>query len=307
MSPLEGRVALVTGGARGIGLAISQALLGHGAKVVIADNGAAINGQQADPSVVHDVVGGMGENAAAFDQDIARAAAAKAAIDMAVDRFGGIDIVVNNAAILRDAFLFNADPANWDAVIRTNLSGAFYTMNAAASVLKEQAKAGRGGGRIVNIVSTAGFYGNYAQAAYAAAKAGLFGLTRVAALDMGRSGVTANAVAPFAATRVTDTIRPATPEQEEYKARALKVPAAHVARFVAYLASPLAQNVTGQLFGVRGREVFLFSQARPTEQTIAPEGEWPLEVIAATVEADLAPHFTSAATDLETFSTEPLV
>src|SRR5258707_627302 len=127
-----------------------------------------------------------------------------------------------------------------------------------------------GWGRIVNIVSASGLYGNYGQAAYASAKAGLVGLTRVVALDMQRSQVTCNAVAPFAATRVTESIRPANPAQQAYKERALTIPAAAVAALVVFLAGDEAAGITGQLLGVRGKEVFLFSQPRPVARAISP-------------------------------------
>ena len=150
-------------------------------------------------------------------------------------------------------------PLDWDAVIRTNLSAAFYLINAASAVMREQGKSGRGGstydwGRIVNIVSSAGLYGNLGQAAYASAKAGLFGLTRVTAMDMARSLVTCNAVAPFAVTRITHSIKPQNDAQAQYKARALSVSPRHVANFVAFLCSPAAQKISGQVFGVRARE-----------------------------------------------------
>jgi hypothetical protein len=118
-------------------------------------------------------------------------------------------------------------------------------------------------------VSTAAFYGNFGQSAYAAAKAGMYALTRVAAHDMGRSGVTCNAVIPFAATRVTESIKPANEQQAAYKERAMQVPAVYVARFVSFLSTPEAKTISGQLFGVRGREVMLFSQPRPRLQ---PQG-----------------------------------
>jgi NAD(P)-dependent dehydrogenase (short-subunit alcohol dehydrogenase family) len=216
--------------------------------------------------------------------------------------------VVNAAAILRDGFIFKAEPENWDAVLRTNLSAAFHVLAAATPVMREQAKANRGGspyawGRIVNIVSTAGLYGNYGQAAYASAKAGLVGLTRVAALDMARSQVTANAVAPFAATRVTETIKPANPAQATYKEHALKVPARAVGELVAWLAGPEAKDVTGQLFGVRGREIFLFSQPRPVARAINPGADG----LGAAIASALEPHYVGPETDLEAFSSEPLV
>lgn len=310
---LAGRVALVTGGGRGIGAAIVRTLAGHGARVVVADSGTGIDGMGADPAVARQLADEIGGSARAFTDSMASPGAAQAAVGLAVEAFGGLDIVVANAAILRDAFIFKGSAEAWEAVLRNNLSAAYYLFAAATPVLREQAKAGRGGGqaydwgRIVSIVSTAGLYGNYGQASYAAAKAGLVGLTRVCALDMARSGVTANAVAPFARTRVTDIIQPANEAQALYKERALKVPADHVARFVAYLCSPAAQQVSGQLFGVRGREVFLFSQARPALRVAREAEDWTEEALARAVAETLAPGFAPLETDLESFNTEPVV
>jgi NAD(P)-dependent dehydrogenase (short-subunit alcohol dehydrogenase family) len=305
---LEGRVALVTGGARGIGAAIVEHLWSKGASVVIADSGVSIAGSGADPAPARDLVAKLGDRAAAYSDSVASPEAAAAAVASAVDRFGGLDIVVNNAAILRDAFIFKADPADWDAVIRNNLSAAFHVLAAATPVMRDQVKAERGGkpyqwGRIINLVSSAGLYGNYGQSAYASAKAGLFGLTRVVALDMARSRVTCNAIAPFAATRVTESIQPANPAQATYKERALKVAPAHVARLVGYLCGPRAQNVSGQLFGVRGREMFLFSQPRPVARLVAPSGD---EMLADAIQSELVGSFTDALTDLESFNSEPV-
>ncbi|MBM3554728.1 MAG: SDR family NAD(P)-dependent oxidoreductase [Alphaproteobacteria bacterium] len=300
---LAGRVALITGAGRGVGAAIARALHAAGASVVIADNGTSIAGEGADPTVARAFAGELGARAVAFAESIASPSAAQAAVDKAVQAFGGLDIVVNAAAILRDAFLFKADPAAWDAVIQTNLSGAFHVLAAATPVLRERAKAAPGTGRIINVISTAGLYGNYGQAAYAAAKAGLVGLTRVAALDMARSGVTANAIAPFAATRVTESIKPANDAQAAYKERALRVGAEHVGRFAAFLASFAAKDVTGQVFGVRAREVFLFSQARSIAKLIRPDDD---AALARAVAAEFAPRFTPLETDLEAFNSEPV-
>jgi NAD(P)-dependent dehydrogenase (short-subunit alcohol dehydrogenase family) len=306
-NPLDGRVALVTGGARGIGLAISRRLHALGASVVLADSGVSIGGDEPDPSVAEAAAAELGPRAQAFTDDLATPATAEAAVALAVSRFGAVDLVVNNAAILRDAFIFKAQPAAWDAVLRTNLSAAFYVLAAATPRLREQAKHGRAPGRIVNITSSAGLYGNFAQAAYASAKAGLLGLTRVVALDMGRSGVTCNAVAPFAATRVTDAIVPANGAQSEYKARALKVPARYVADFVAFLCGAQAAAVSGQVFGVRGREVFLFSQPRPRARLLLPEGGSDESEFSALFAQRFSADFTSLETDLEAFNTEPVV
>jgi NAD(P)-dependent dehydrogenase (short-subunit alcohol dehydrogenase family) len=307
MTELSGRVALVTGGARGIGRAIVTALHAAGASVVIADHGTGIDGDGADPRIARDLAAELGDRAAAYTESIASPGSAATAVDLAARRFGGLDIVVNNAAILRDAFIFKADPLAWDAVLRNNLTAAFHILAAATPILRDQIKAGRGGeagwGRIVNIVSSAGLYGNYGQAAYASAKAGLVGLTRVVALDMQRSKVTCNAVAPFAATRVTESIKPANPAQAAYKERALRVPARAVAELVVFLAGAEAAAISGQIFGVRGKEVFLFSQPRPIARLVSP-GEAGL---GAAIAANLAPHYAALTTDLEEFATEPIV
>jgi NAD(P)-dependent dehydrogenase (short-subunit alcohol dehydrogenase family) len=310
MGRLEGRVALVTGGARGVGAAIVRALVADGARVVVVDNGASIDGRSADPEVVVEFCRALGHAALAFAGDVAAPNVAQGAVEAALRAWSGLDVVVNNAAILRDAFVFNGDALDFEAVARVNLLGAYEVLRAATPVLRDAAKANRGGapyrwGRIINIVSTAGIYGNYGQAAYASSKAGLIGLTRVTALDMARSRVTANAIAPFAASRVTEAIVPANETQAEYKRHGLTISPDHVGRFAAFLASEAAQEITGQLFGVRGREVFLFSQPRPVVRaTVNGETLGELEEIAA---RDLAPQFTPLETDLEAFATVPII
>ena len=305
--PLAGRAALVTGGARGIGLAITRHLHALGANVVVADTGVSIAGDNPDATVAEGIVKELGERAAAFTADIAEPAGAQAAVELTASRFGAIDILVNNAAILRDSFVFKANPANWDAVLRTNLSAPFYLLAAATPRMREQTKAGRPGGRIVNITSSAGLYGNFGQSAYASAKAGLVGLTRVVAMDMARSGVTSNAIAPFAATRVTQVIQPANEAQAQYKERALRISPKYVAQLVGFLCSPQAQHITGQLFGVRGREVFLFSQPRPLERIVAREQNWTDASLAQAINERLAAQFTDLTPDLDAFNTEPVV
>jgi NAD(P)-dependent dehydrogenase (short-subunit alcohol dehydrogenase family) len=292
---LDGRVAIVSGGARGIGLAIVEDFSARGAAVVIVDSGVSISGETEQPRLAEQVSAKM-QNTAAVCGDVADAA--QTAVEVAQKRFGAVDIVVNNAAIIRDAFIFKSDTANWDAVIRTNLTGAQRLLAAATPLMREQAKNGREPGAIVNIVSTAGIYGNFGQGAYGAAKAGLIGLTRVVAHDLARSKIRCNAVAPFAATRVTESIKPANDAQAAYKAKALRVPARYVARLVSYLASARAAHVSGQLFGVRAREVFVFSQPRPAQRVL--QGD----------EIDLAPleaHFADLLTDLEAFSADPIL
>jgi NAD(P)-dependent dehydrogenase (short-subunit alcohol dehydrogenase family) len=293
---LSGKVAIVTGGARGIGSAIAEELSHAGASVVIVDAGVSIAGAPDEPDAAERAAAKL-PRAAAVCGDVVEVA--PAAVDAAQRRFGGVDIVVNNAAIIRDAFIFKSDPQSWDAVIRTNLTGAQRLLAAATPLMREQAKNGRAPGAIVNIVSTAGIYGNFGQAAYGAAKAGLIGLTRVVAHDLARSKIRCNAVAPFAATRVTESIKPANDAQAAYKAKALQVPARYVARVVSYLASDRAGHISGQLFGVRGREVFVFSQPRPVQRML--QGEAPLDL------KPLEGQFSDLVTDLEAFSADPIL
>jgi len=281
---LQGRVAIVTGGGRGIGRAIVQSLVEAGARVVVADNGTSIAGDGADPEVARAMVKGLndkagGAKALAFTESIASPGVAKQLVDRAVRTFGGIDIVVNNAAIRRDAPVSHADPGDWDAVIRTNLSAAFYLINAASAVMLNQGKAGRGGkdgydwGRIVNIVSSAGLSGRPGQAAYASAKAGLFGLTRVMAMDLAPARITANAIVPLGA--------------------------AQVASLVTALCSPAGQPITSQLLGVRGSEIFLFGQPRPLARLEAGAPE--------TLAQDIVDAFGAQLNEPEVCDTEFLV
>jgi NAD(P)-dependent dehydrogenase (short-subunit alcohol dehydrogenase family) len=293
---LEGKVAIVTGGARGIGFAICEELSRQGAAVVIVDAGVSIPGTPDEPDAAEKAAAKL-SRAAAVCGDVVEVAAS--AVELAQTRFGGVDIVVNNAAIIRDAFIFKSDPASWDAVIRTNLTGAQRLLAAATPLMREQAKNGRAPGSIINIVSTAGIYGNFGQGAYGAAKAGLIGLTRVVAHDLARSKIRCNAVAPFAATRVTESIKPANDAQAAYKAKAMQVPARYVARVVSYLASDRAAHISGQLFGVRGREVFVFSQPRPVQRMLQSDAPLDLKPLEA--------QFSDLVTDLEAFSADPIL
>ncbi len=303
----DGRVAIVTGAARGIGLAIVEELYRGGAAVVVADSGVSIAGEDADATLAAGVARSLGERAVAFTDDMAAAGASQQVVRLAVQQFGAVDIVVNNAAILRDAFIFKGDRVQWECVIANNLTAAFALLAAATPAMRDQQKAGRAPGRIVNIVSSAGLFGNFGQAAYASAKAGLVGLTRVVAMDMARSKVACNALAPFASTRVTESIQPANEAQAAYRERALRIPAHHVARVCAFLASN-AHDLTGQLFGVRGRELMLFSQPRPVARVVMEPGSaWDASAFAGALHAGFDSKLTDLGTDLEYFNTEPLL
>lgn len=302
---LQGRVAIVTGGARGIGFAIAHDLARHGARVVIVDNGVTIGGDTPAPHAAAQAAEKI-PGAIALNGDIAEPGVAAQAVTAAVEQCGALDIVVNNAAIIRDGFIFKSSREAWDATIRTNLTGAYQLLSVAAPVLREQAKNGRATGSIINIASTAGIYGNFGQAAYGSAKAGLIGLTRVVAHDLARSKINANVVIPFAATRVTESIQPANDAQAAYKQKALQVSPIYVARLVSFLASAAANAISGQIFAARGRELFMFSQARPAMKLTVPRDAHSMQEMATAMKS-FAPSFVDLVTDLEAFSTDPVL
>lgn len=247
---LAGRVAIVTGAGRGIGRAIAGALIERGAKAIIADNGTSPDGTGADPMVARDAAAALGTRALAFPESVASPGAARQLVDMAVRRLGGIDIVVNNAAIRRDATILDADPGDWDAMIRNNLSSAFYLINAAAPTMRGRSAAG-GWGRIVNVLPAAALRDGPAQAAHASAGAGLAALTRTAAFDLAGTGVTVNAIAP------------GLQEDEETQT---------VAKLVATLCLPASGSISGRIFEIRGDEVLIVEEPR-----LRPGPPFPLE------------------------------
>lgn len=300
-----GRVALITGGARGIGRACAEEFYRRGAAVVIVDAGVGIDGSGADPSIAQQFAVRLGERALAFTENLSGSGAAQRAVAVAIEKFGAIDIVVNNAAILRDAFIFKASAQAFENVLAVNLLAPMAVLAAATQHLREQVKNGRAPGRIVNMLSSAGLFGNFGQAAYAASKAGLLGLTRVVAMDLARSKITCNAVVPFAATRVTESIQAANEAQSLYKERALSIAPMHVARLVAALSED-ANQVTGQIIGARGREVFLFSQPRPVMRaTLSRDEPRAAAELRALLDAQWGAAYTDLTTDLEFFNTEP--
>ena len=310
---LESRVGIVTGAGRGIGLAIAKELSKHGVSIIAADHGGSVNGSQEDHTMIAEISKTLTGPSLSYNKNVASKAAADELVAMAVEEFGRIDIIINCAAILRDGLVFKGSTEDWDIVIKNNLSSAYYLTRAATPAMRQQFKNNRAAnetydwGRILHIGSTAGLYGNFGQANYGSAKAGLFGLMRVTALEMSRSNVTCNYIAPFARSRVTEIIEPANDEQAEYKERALKISPKHVAKFVTYLCSLDASNITGQIFGVRGREIFLFNQPRPIASIVSPDGDWTIEDLTVEVDKSFAKSFTGLETDLEAFNSEPVV
>jgi NAD(P)-dependent dehydrogenase (short-subunit alcohol dehydrogenase family) len=273
---LAGKVAVVTGAGRGIGRAIAELLAAEGAAVVVNDLGGEVDGRGASRSVADEVVAAIrarGGMAAASYESVADFAAAERIVATAVREFGALDVLVNNAGILRDRMIFNMSEEEWDAVIAVHLKGTFNCTRHAAQQMRQQRS-----GRIVSIASTSGLYGNAGQANYGAAKDGIAGLTRVAARDLGRYGITVNAVCPGAATRMTATI-PARARAGARPFRLRHLEAENVAPFVVYLATPGARNINGQTFLVMGGIVALLAYPAPA-RTIQKDGTWTPEEIA---------------------------
>jgi NAD(P)-dependent dehydrogenase (short-subunit alcohol dehydrogenase family) len=258
---LKGKVAVVTGAARGVGREIAILMARQGARVVVNDYGGSEVGTGSDRKPADEVVEEIrraGGEAVANYESVASMAGGQSIIKSAMDAFSRVDIVVNNAGILRDRMIFNMSEEEWDAVINTHLKGTFAVTRAAAPIMREQKW-----GRFINMTSTSGLIGNVGQANYAAAKLGIFGLTKVTALDMARYNVTANCISPFAWTRMIGTIPTETEAQKARVEKVKKLSPAHIAPVAAFLASDAAKDVTGQVFGVRGKEIMLFSHERP--------------------------------------------
>ena len=252
MSLLDGRVAIVTGAGRGIGRDHAISLARHGAKVVVNDLGGAADGTGSDltpaESVVEEIKG-MGGEAIANGDNVADFEGAKRMVHSAIDTFGDLHILVNNAGILRDRVLANRTEAEWDAVINVHLKGTFAPAHHAVAYWREQAKAGNAvSGRIINTTSVSGIYGNPGQTNYGAAKAGIAAFTVIAALEVARYGVTVNAVAPVALTRMTEGLGPAPETDEDKEARAPH----WIAPVVTWLGSEQAGDVTGRVFEASG-------------------------------------------------------
>jgi NAD(P)-dependent dehydrogenase (short-subunit alcohol dehydrogenase family) len=287
---LKGRVAVVTGAGKGLGRAEAIGLAAQGAKVVVNDLGTAIDGSGSSHGPADEVVAEIkkaGGEAAASYASVADAAGAESIIKTAVDSFGGLDVLVNNAGFTRDRMVYNVPDDEWDAILKTNLYGTFYCLRAACRVMRT-----RGYGRIINTSSHAGL-GNMGQASYSAAKEGIVGLTRTVAYDMGRYGVTCNAVRPVAGTRgfqemvrekgLRDAwVRMWGKELAESRLRQmleLNQPE-DVAALVVYLASEKADNINGCVFEVWRGHVGIYADPNRVEQVLWKDGRWTSEELA---------------------------
>lgn len=278
---MQGKVVLVTGAGRGVGRGIALDMARAGAAVVVNDLGVALSGaSETGLSPAQEVVAeieAMGGQAIADGHSVADWDGAQAMVQSALDTFGRIDAVVNNAGNLRDVLFHRMSQDEFDSVVAVHLKGTFNVSRAAAPHFKEQ-----GAGAYVHMTSTSGLIGNLGQANYTAAKLGIAGLSKAIAIDMQRFGVRSNAVAPFAWTRMVSSIPDETPEQKKRVEGLKKLVAEKIAPFVVALTSDAGSEVTGQIFGVRNNEIYLFSQPRPIRTAHTSDG-WTPETVAERV------------------------
>ncbi|MHC0504765.1 SDR family NAD(P)-dependent oxidoreductase [Achromobacter aegrifaciens] len=291
---MEGKVVVVTGAGGGIGKEVALAMAREGAKVVVNDLDVSLSGEAGGGTpagAVVEEIRAQGGQAVADGHSVAEWNSAAAIIEKAVVTFGRIDAVVNSAGILRDSIFHKMSAEDFELVLRVHLFGSFNMSRAAAAHFREQ-----GSGALVHMTSTAGLIGSIGQANYAAAKMGIVGLSRSISLDMARYGVRSNCIAPHAFSRMIESVPGLSPEEQERnlaKRRAM-TRADQIAPLAVYLCSEAAKEVSGQIFGARGNEIYLYGQPRPVRTLHRADG-WTPERLAQT----LAPAFRSSFTPPE--------
>jgi NAD(P)-dependent dehydrogenase (short-subunit alcohol dehydrogenase family) len=298
-----GKVAIVTGAGRGIGRAIALELAREGARVVACDIGASLQGAGTDTGPAQQVVDDirkMGGEAIASTLSIAEPQNADAIVRSALEAFGRVDILVNNAGILRDVIFHKMSWSDWSDVLAVHLNGSFNMSRACAGQFREQ-----NSGAFVHMTSTSGLIGNFGQANYKAAKLGIAGLSRGIALDMARFKVRSNCIAPFAWTRMIDSIPAQTEEEKERVARFQQMTPEKIAPLAVYLASDRADGISGQIFAVRNNEIFLFNQPRPIRVMHRSDG-WTPERIAEQLKGAFGPSLTPLDRSSDVFSWDPI-
>ncbi|MDP3136524.1 MAG: SDR family oxidoreductase [Burkholderiaceae bacterium] len=300
---MDGKTVVVTGAGGGIGRGIALLMAAHGANVVVNDIGASVGGEGKDAGPaqrVVDEIKAAGGKAVANTDSVADAASAAHIVQQAMDSFGRIDCVVNNAGILRDRYFHKMSADEWDAVIKVHLYGAFYVSRAAATHMREQDS-----GAFVHMTSTSGLIGNFGQANYAAAKMGIAGLSKIIALDMQKFNVRSNCISPFAWSRMIGSIPTDTPEQEARVAKVKQMTPDKIAPLAVYLASDAARDVNGQIFVVRNNELMLMSQPRPL-RTVQRSDGWTPDSIAEHAMPAMKASFYDLDRSSDVFSWDPV-
>ena len=303
MKALEGKSVVVTGAGGGIGRDFALAMAAAGARVLVNDIGTSVKGEGRDTAPAQLVVSEIrqqGGVAVANTDSVADWESANRIVQCAIDSFGKIDVVVNNAGILRDRFFFNMSIDEWRAVIDVHLNGSFYVSRAAAPHFKSQ-----NSGCYVHMTSTSGLVGNLGQANYSAAKLGIVGLSKSIALDMAKYNVRSNCISPFAWSRMIGSIPTETDEQRARVEKLKSMETAKIAPLAVFLASDAARDVSGQVFAVRANEIFLMSQSRPLRSVHRAEG-WTAETISSHAIPALKAHFYPLDRSQDVFSWDPL-
>lgn len=303
MGLLDGKVVAITGSGRGIGRALALECASQGAKIVVNDFGGSLAGEGEDDGPAHSVVseiGTAGGEAVANLANVADPEDAATIVEDAISNFGRIDAIVNNAGVSRDGMFHKMSLENWRAVVDVHLNGSFYLSRAAAPHFREQES-----GAFVFMTSTSGLVGNVGQANYSAAKMALVGLSNSIALDMRRYGVRSNCVAPFAWSRMTESIPATTPEAKERVERLKTMTADKVAPMVGFLCSDAAGEVSGEVFCVRKNEIFLFNNMRPVRSLHRSEG-WTGETIAAELLPAIRPDLNPLQVSGDVFAWDPV-
>jgi len=300
---MKGKVALITGAGRGIGRAIAIEMAKQGAKIVVNDLGADLGGAGIDMSLAEEVVATIkaaGGEAVINGDSVAELSGAESMVQAAIDNFGRIDTVVNNAGILRDKIFHKMTPEDWHAVINVHLNGSFNTAHFAAKHFREQES-----GSFVFMTSTSGLIGNFGQANYSAAKLGIAALSKSIALDMQRYNVRSNCIAPFAWSRMTGAIPTNTPEEAARVEKLKQMTPDKVGVMATYLATDAAKDVSGQIFAVRNNEIFLMGQSRPLKSSHRSEG-WTPETISEHAIPALKSSFYPLDRSADVFSWDPV-